>query len=179
MHAPVRRSRAANPPLPADTVRMKHGRTGVLIAPWLIVLAPIATAGAPGSCGAEEPVLRKIKLEQWPSYYRGQDAEGLASFLLEGFQVIGADGSASPRAEELAWVAANPWRTQDFLYTITSITCPREDVAIIVGEGRFTVTEGVVVTEHRYTSSNVLVKRDGRWRAALSHLSGEKSKPLT
>lgn len=158
---------------------MIHTHPRLLLAPFLLVLAPIAAAETPASCGAEEAVLRAIKLEQWPSYYRKQDVAGLASFLAPGFQVIGADGSSSPRSEELAWVAANPWKTENFVYTISSITCPLEDVAIIVGEGRFTASEGAARVEHRYTSSNVLVRKDGHWRAAGSHISGEKSKPLT
>lgn len=104
-----------------------------LTLPLLVLLAGHASAGAAGSCGAEEAALRTIKLEEWPGYYRTQDGAGLAAFLHEDFRVVGADGSVGPRSEEIAWVATNAWSPTGFRYTISSITCPREGVAITVG----------------------------------------------
>lgn len=150
-------------------------KTSVVV---LFVIAAAAPWPAAASCGAQEAVLRQIKLEAWPGYYRRQDAAGLGDFLHEGFRVIGGDGSVTSRAEELAWVAKSSWSPQRFVYTITSISCPQADTALVVGEGRFEADKDGARYEHRYVSSNVLVLVGGRWRAALSHLSGERSRRL-
>jgi len=150
----------------------------------IALLAALAAAASPAqvtaSCGDLEPGLREVKLKQWPSYYRNQDAKGLAEFLMEDFRLVGADGSVGQRAEELAWVEKNAWNPTDFLYTIRSVHCPAPGVAIIIGEGRFKSQDKDkrAWQEHRYVSSNVLVQVRGKWRAASSHLSGETTKPV-
>lgn len=132
-----------------------------------------------GSCGPHEPALRAAKLEQWPRYYRESDAQGLADFLAPGFISIAADGSVGSREEELQWVASSAWNPINFEYHISRIHCPSAGTAVVVGEGRSVQqTEGGGRTENRYTSSNLFVLNDGRWQAALSHISGERSIPL-
>ena len=138
----------------------------------------LTASAAHAFCGAEESVLREIKLKAWPSYYRNQDVTGLGAFLLEDFRVIGVDGAVSSRAETLEWLAKNRWDPKDFSYSISSITCPNSTTAIIVGEGRSKRKQHDTWFEHRYVSSNVLVQMKGRWRAALSHISGERSVPI-
>jgi hypothetical protein len=96
----------------------------------------------------------------------------------DDFVQVGSDGRVTTRADEIAWVAANPWRPRDFAYSIARIDCPAPDVAVVIGTGRSvrSVEGGAVV--HSYASSNLFVRDRGRWRAALSHLSGERSEPL-
>lgn len=144
----------------------------VLVAALLFAVAPAAQSA---SCGSHESALKDIKLKQWPAYYRTGNAGGLRDFLLDGFRVISGDGSVSPKEEELAWVAKSAWNPKDFVYTITSISCPGASTAIIVGQGRFKGEVDGVWHEHSYVSSNVLLLVDGRWRAAISHISGERS----
>jgi hypothetical protein len=148
---------------------------------WNMVAAVAVAASMAGgaraeSCGADEATLRQLKLEAWPGFYQRQDVEGLGRFLAPGFEVIGADGKATGREEELRWLAANPWRAEGFRYTIARVSCPVPGTAIVTGEGRSIrrAADGTP-TEHRYTSSNVLVKRDGTWRAVLSHVSGVRT----
>lgn len=159
-----------------EGVRMIYQKAVLALA---LLATPLLPAHA-GTCGSVEASLRDIKLKTWPSYYRSQDAKGLAEFLHEDFRIIGADGTVTPRSEELAWVAKSPWNPTDFVYTIKSILCPAPGVALIVGEGRFKARnkDKTAWTEHRYVSSNVLVSIDGRWRAFSSHISGEQSKEL-
>ena len=143
------------------------------------VLMGAAAPAAAAPCGAEhEAALRHAKLSTWPSFYHNQDAAGLAGFLTDDFVQVGSDGRATARADEIAWVAANPWRPRDFAYSIARIDCPAPDVAVVIGAGRsvWAVEGGAVV--HSYASSNLFVRDRGRWRAALSHLSGERSEPL-
>lgn len=140
-----------------------------------VLFLAVTSAAQSASCGSHESVLRDIKLKEWPAYYRTGNAEGLRGFLLDGFRVIGADGSVSMKEEEVAWVARGLWNPKDFVYTITSISCPGTSTAIIVGEGRFKGEVDGVWHEHRYVSSNVLLLDNGRWRPAISHISGERS----
>lgn len=143
------------------------------------VLGLLPTLAYAGSCGKHEPALREAKLELWPRFYRESDAKGLADFLAPGFIAIAADGSISSREEELLWVANNVWNPIDFEYRISRIHCPSADTAVVVGEGRsIHAAKDGRRTENRYTSSNLFVLKDGRWRAAFSHISGERSMPL-
>lgn len=179
--------RQPKPARPGGTVRdrppYKQKGTHMTYRHSIIALALLATHLVPAiasSCGAAEAVLRDIKLKTWPSFYRNQDVKGLAEFLHEDFHVVGADGSVSPRNDELAWVKKSSWNPTGFLYTVNSIVCPAPGVALIVGEGRFKARskDKAAWIEHRYVSSNVLVAVDGRWRAVSSHISGEQSKEL-
>jgi ketosteroid isomerase-like protein len=152
-----------------------------MVAAWLAaaVLGGTEVAHARGDCtAADVAALTTLKTESWPRLYRMQDVAGLAALLLDDFVVVGGDGRPSTRAEELAWLARERWNPDDFRYTVTQLSCPAPDTAIIVGEGRFRSTAGGVTTQHRYVSSNLLVRADGRWRAALSQISGERSEPV-
>ena len=146
----------------------------LLAVALLLALGPAAHA----SCGSHEEALRKVKLEEWPRYFRTADAEGLRAFLFDGFRTVGGDGSVSLKDEEVAWVAKSRWNPREFVYTITSVTCPVAAMAIIVGEGRFKGEVEGVLHEHRYVSSNVLILDDGRWRPVLSHVSGARSERI-
>ena len=143
----------------------------------LLGVAAMASPAWATSCGMQEAVLREAKLTAWPGFYQRQDAKGLAAFLTEDFRSIGADGTVTLRAKELAWVAANPRTPSDFVYRIASVTCPTRDTAMIIGQGRSTRVQRGVRVAHRYTSSNLFVRQDGRWRAAMSHISGESTTP--
>jgi Domain of unknown function (DUF4440) len=131
-----------------------------------------------GSCGADEPAIKTIKLETWPGYYKRQDVEGLGSFLMDDFRLVAADGKITERQAELEWLAANPWQPTDFVYNIRSILCPVPNVAMIIGDGQSTRMIDGKRQMHRYTSSNTLIRQGGKWRAALSHISGVTVQPL-
>lgn len=132
---------------------------------------------AAASCGKDEAALREAKVVTWPELYRRQDTDGLAAFLAESFIMVSPDGNVSTRAEEIAWVAKHPWQPHQFSYTITRIDCPSPDVALIIGNGRSVRRdENGRVVVHSYASSNLFLLQSGRWRAAMSHVSGETSK---
>lgn len=145
----------------------------------LALLLTIAQPARADSCGTHLAALRDIKLKEWPAYYRNGDSEGLRNFLMDDFRVINGDGSVSLKEEEVKWVAEGSWNPKDFVYTITSITCPGPSTAIIVGEGQFIGQVDGAWHRHRYVSSNVLVLDRGRWRPAISHISGERSERVT
>jgi Domain of unknown function (DUF4440) len=134
--------------------------------------APSAAQAA--TCGDQNAELRSIKLDRWPGFYRNQDVVGLGAFLDDAFVVIDSRGKVTTKAEELKWLANNPWSPSDFVYEISSITCPTADLAVIIGQGRSTRLDGQRRFTHYYVSSNVLMKSSSGWRAITSHVSGER-----
>ena len=136
-----------------------------LIVAFALLMAAPAAYAAP--C-ADEAALRDLKTRIWPGYYRNQDVEGLSRFLDDDFRVIDSEGVAETKPQVLAWVRTTPWQPSNFRYDVQTVVCPADDVAIIAGQGSFDTEAGRQV----YTSSNVLVRKDGRWRAVLSHVSG-------
>lgn len=141
-------------------------------------------AMAPVSASQDDVVatLTEIKINEWPSYYKRQDADGLANFLSRDFVFITDDGSRSDYAKEVDWVRNNPWAgsaNDDFIYRIEDISFQSNDVAIIYGEGTSTrTTEDGAPCQHSYWSSNTLRIEDGRWKPTFSHVSGVKCTPL-
>lgn len=130
----------------------------------LCLLTFCAATPAEGSDLTEdETALRHLKTELWPRAYRTGDTQLLDQLLHNSFQLIGADGSRSTKAQELAWIAENEWNPGEFEYRIERLDV-YGDMAIVAGEG--------VATGYRYRSSNVLIREDGRWRAVASHVSG-------
>jgi hypothetical protein len=133
---------------------------------------------APPSRIDDEAALREAKLVEWPGYYRRQDADGLASFLLPGFQAIAGDGSIEEREGVLAQVRARPWNPANFRYEIDHIRFLADDTALVIGRGGSDSARDGRPCRARYRSSNLFRKVGGRWRAALSHISGEACDPM-
>jgi ketosteroid isomerase-like protein len=124
------------------------------------------------SRAADIETLRQIKLEQWPGYYREQDWQGLQDFLTEDFVLVAPDGSAENREQTVEWVRDNPWGNADanFEYTIRRIDFYSDDVANIHGTGRFDGED----CRMAYESANILVRKNGEWKAAFSQTSAPR-----
>ncbi len=126
--------------------------------------------------------LTEIKIKEWPSYYKNQDADGLAAFLSKDFVFITDDGSRSNYEQEVDWVRNNPWSgadNDDFVYHVQDIVLQSDTVAIIYGEGTSTRTsDDGKPCRHSYWSSNTLRIEAGRWKPTFSHVSGVKCEPL-
>lgn len=148
-----------------------------------------ATAMIAGSLGAEaaaqdraadRAAITHAKVETWRSLYRNQDADGLGRFLKDGFILIGEDGSVTPKKEEVAWLAANPWSgSDDFAYTVEDIIFTSDATAIVYGHGDSTgEDEEGRPCRQTYWSSNTLVKEGGAWRPIFSHVSGVRCDPI-
>lgn len=131
---------------------------------------------------ADIAALTKAKLESWPSFYKNQDADGLAEFLHPDFVFILNDGERSTYKNEVEWVRNNPWSgnaNDDFVYRIEDILFMSDDVAMIYGEGTSTrKTKNGEPCAHSYWSSNTLRRVEGRWRPTHSHVSGTKCDPI-
>ncbi len=134
---------------------IKFGLAGVLLG-----LSVVAVAWAQD----DEAELRKLKTLLWQQAYREQDTALLGQILHDSFQMIDDQGEHSDKQKELQWVASNVWDPGEFEYRIERLDIYDGKFAIVAGKG--------VASHYSYSSSNVLIKKDGRWQAVSSHVSG-------
>ena len=124
----------------------------------------------------DEEILREIKEVLWPLAYAEQDVELLGTILADEFQMVDAEGNWSDRAGELAWVKINKPGYDSLAFVMKRLDIFENGTAVIGGTG--------VVSGHtekgpynlEFQSTNVMIKRDGRWQAIASHVSGIKKK---
>lgn len=152
-------------------MRAIHCRVAMLIAVMLI-------AQSSGSIWAEErsdeSALREIKEVLWPRAYAQQDVELLDSLLADEFQMVDADGNWSTKAEELDWVRSNPPSYDSLVFQILRLGIFENGSAIVAGKGIVSGTDEQGPYTLEYQSTNVLIKRRGKWQAVASHVSGIK-----
>jgi ketosteroid isomerase-like protein len=123
---------------------------------------------------ADVSALRTAKLEEWPRYYRTNDADGLAGFLADGFVALSDDGSIDTKADAVAWVRNNKWAHAEnaFRYEIKDIAFYGSDTANVYGVGSFDgKSADGSACRMRYTSANIFVREGGRWKPKFSHTS--------
>lgn len=137
----------------------------------------LATSAAAATQAADEAALREAKLVTWREIYAAGDAAALENFLLDGFEMVGGDGAITPKAAEVAWLKTNRADMSGFVYTIAQIRFVTPDVALVRGEGRRPSRSAAGPCTMRYVSSNLFRRADGRWRPALSHISGQRCDP--
>lgn len=118
----------------------------------------------------DEKLLRNLKEVQWPKAYREQDTILLDAILGDDFQMIDDVGNWSNKAKELAWIKEHAMQHDSFFYEIRRLDVLANGTAMICGTGHIFNDS----TETTYQSSNVLIKREGRWKAIASHVSGIK-----
>lgn len=139
-----------------------------------ITLCGAAAAGASATPqrSADEAAIRELKEVLWPRAYFEQDTDLLGRILAPEFQMVDGDGNWSSRAEELAWVGKNKPSYDSLTFRIRRLDVFENGTAIAAGTGtiRGSDEDGPYVAE--YQSTNVLIKRDGAWRAVASHVSG-------
>lgn len=145
----------------------------------ILSLAALALGAGPTpnvNRSADIAALTEAKLVLWPKYYRENDADGLAGFLADGFVNFGDDGSRETKSEAVAWVRANKWGEAEkgFKYTISEIVFYDDDVANVYGIGRYDGNGPDGPCRLAYTSANMFVRQDGRWKAAFSHTSASR-----
>lgn len=121
---------------------------------------------------SDETVLREIKEVLWPRAYAEQDVELLDSILADEFQMVDAEGNWSTKADELEWIANNKPSYDSFRFEIKRLEVFDNGAAIVAGTGHVAGTGEDGPFKMRYQSTNVLIKRDGRWKAVASHVSG-------
>ena len=144
----------------------------VWLAALVVGVAGVRTARADTS--ADEAEIRQLKEVLWPKAYFEQDTTLLDRILAAEFQMVDGDGNWSSKADELAWVSKNKPSYESLTFAIRRLDVFENGTAIAAGKGtiRGNDENGAYVAE--YQSTNVLIKRDGQWRAVASHVSGYK-----
>ena len=130
----------------------------------IFMTAVVLLGMAPHTTANEADTLRKFKTVLWPQAYRNQDIELLDRMLHDSFVVITDSGEVSTKQDEIEFLRDNDWDPGEFEYRIDRLDIYDSGVAVISGRG-FAET-------YTYSSSNVLIKENGRWQAIGSHVSG-------
>ena len=121
---------------------------------------------------SDEEQLREIKEVLWPRAYAEQEVDLLDTLLAEEFQMIDAEGKWTTKAEEMAWVRAHGTGYDSLVFEIKRLDVFENGSAIVAGQGVVMGTSDKGAYALRYQSTNVMIKRDGRWQAVASHVSG-------
>jgi len=120
---------------------------------------------------SDRELLRHLKEVEWPKAYAEQDTILLDKILGDDFQMIDQSGNWYNKLDELEWIKTHASQNDSFHYEIKRFEILENGTAIICGTGH--ISNDSVKTI--YQSSNVLVKREGQWKAVLSHVSGVKN----
>jgi hypothetical protein len=146
----------------------------IRLAPWLALLlclpAPIVTAADE----SDETTLRHLKEVLWPQAYARQDVALLDSILADEFRLIDADGNWFTKGDELDYIRDNPPGYDSLVFSVKRLEVFENGTAIVAGEGTVRGKDAAGPYVSTYQSTNVLIRRDGRWRAISSHVSGVK-----
>ena len=94
----------------------------------------------------------------------------LDQILDQSFQLIDAKGNTYSKTDELEWIKANQSKPDSFFYEIKRLDVYKNGTAIVAGTGHV-FNDSSKMT---YQSSNVLIKKNGVWKAINSHVSGIK-----
>jgi ketosteroid isomerase-like protein len=137
-----------------------------------LALAFLAFGAAASDRAADEAAIRELKESLWPKAYFKQDTALLDRILAPEFQMVDGDGNWSTKAAELEWVAKNKPGYDSLTFEIRRLDLFENGTAIAAGTGTIRGRDDDGPYVARYQSTNVLIKRDGQWRAVASHVSG-------
>lgn len=141
------------------------------------ILLILVTAFAAASVAAEEQdetTLRHLKEVLWPKAYAEQDVALLDSILADEFEMIDADGNAFTKADELAYIKSTRPNYDSLVFRVKRLDLFENGTAIVAGEGTVSGKDDEGPYLFTYQSTNVLIKRNGAWKAIASHVSGVK-----
>lgn len=133
---------------------------------------PAASASAPSS---DEAALRQLKEDAWPRAYREGDPKLLDRILADEFQMIDAGGGWSTKKAEIEHVSKNRASYRSFRFEIRRLEVFENGTAVVAGRGVVNGPASDPQGGYEYQSSNILIKRDGRWQAIASHVSGVRT----
>lgn len=152
-----------------------HRRIVCVLLAFLCVVAPVSAMA--NDLERDRAALRQLKEELWPKAYAEQDVALLDAILADEFKMVDADGNWFTRQDELDYIRKNKPGYDSLVFVVKRLDVFENDSAIVAGEGtvRGKDAEGRYVMT--YQSTNVLIKRNGKWRAVASHVSGVKRAP--
>lgn len=119
---------------------------------------------------SDKIALRNLKEVEWPKAYAENDTVLLDKILGDDFKMIDQSGNWYNKKDELEWIKTNSTNHDSFRYEIKRLDILENGTAIVCGTGHILKDSVKSV----YESSNILVKRNGQWKAVLSHVSGVK-----
>jgi ketosteroid isomerase-like protein len=122
----------------------------------------------------DEATLRNLKQVEWPKAYREQDTILLDRILADEFQMIDSDGVASNKKDQLDYIKAHKPNYISFQFRIERLDIFENNTAVVSGTGTIRSKDKKGEYDLVYQSSNILVKRNGEWKAISSHTSGDK-----
>ncbi|MBX3295631.1 MAG: nuclear transport factor 2 family protein [Acidobacteria bacterium] len=160
--------------------RILTGPCGAVVGSFFVLLVFAGFASGQGLQKENEPdsdFLRRLKEVEWPKAYREQNPTLLDEILADDFQLISNDGVWSDKAKELARVRTTRPSYDKFWFEIKRLEVFDNGTAIIAGTGHGSGKDKEGRYTFEYQSSNILIKRDGKWKAVSSHVSGYKRTP--
>jgi len=139
-----------------------------------IALLAVAALGsdAAAATASDEAELRHLKEVLWPRAYFEQDVALLDSILADEFRLVDAAGNWSTKQDQLERVRTSKPDYDSLVFSIERLEIFADGAAIVAGQGTIRGVEQNRPYVATYQSTNVLVRRDGRWQAVASHVSG-------
>lgn len=125
----------------------------------------------------DEATLRQLKEELWPRAYREGDPALLDRILADEFQMVGPDGAWSSKGQELERVSRTRMVNKSFRFEIRRLEVFENGTAVVAGRGVVIGPASDPGGGYEYQSTNILIKRAGRWQAIASHVSGVRPLP--
>ncbi|MBX2970693.1 MAG: nuclear transport factor 2 family protein [Cyclobacteriaceae bacterium] len=119
--------------------------------------------------------LTTLKEVLWPKAYREQDTVLLDQILADEFQLIDSDGNWSDKKFELDYIKKNKPSYDSFRFEIKRLDIFENGTAVVAGTGHIEGEDENGPYKMIYQSSNILIKRQGEWKAIASHVSGIKA----
>jgi hypothetical protein len=150
-------------------VTFKYGSVGML-AMILCLVGPVTATGAEDDAAT----LRHLKEVLWPKAYAEQDTDLLDSILTDEFRLIDADGNWFTKDDELEYIRNNKPAYDSLVFRVKRLDVFENGAAVVAGEGTVVGTDDEGPYVMTYQSTNVLIKRNGAWKAVSSHVSGAK-----
>lgn len=139
-----------------------------------VLISLVTVPSSVGDPRSDEEILRELKEVLWPRAYFEQDDDLLDSILAEEFQMVDAEGNWSNKADQLARVRGRKPSYDSLVFQIKRLDIFENGSAIVAGTGVVDGTDDDGPYTFHYQSTNVLIKRDGEWKAVASHVSGVK-----
>lgn len=160
--------------LPETPAIMKHVFAFILLIAVLVGCTEKSEKTAVLTADDREK-LTTLKEVLWPKAYREQDTVLLDQILADEFQLIDADGNWSDKKFELDYIKKNKPSYDSFRFEIKRLDIFENGTAVVAGTGHIEGTDENGPYKMVYQSSNVLIKRQGEWKAIASHVSGIKA----
>lgn len=146
----------------------------LVVAIFFLHFSTVGSSQTESTRQADEIALRYLKEVEWPKAYREQDTVLLNRILAEEFKMISSDGEYSTKNDQMAYIRTHKPAYISFKFVIKRLEIFENNTAIVSGTGTITKKDKDGQYDLVYQSSNVLIKRQGIWKAISSHTSGDK-----